>query len=78
MLQKFFEMLDLNLKKFVRIVDDFMPYLISFTQHLEHTSSEICISITDMLKQSFAKLLKLPRATETWTQHSEAEFLKLF
>jgi len=54
-------MLDLNLKKFVRIVDDFMPYLINFTQQLENTSPEICISITDMIKQSFAKLLKLPK-----------------
>ena len=78
MTHKFFELVDSNPKKFLLVVEDFMPFLINFTKHLENTSPEICISVTDMLKQTFAKLLRLPKTTQQWVNGPEAEFWKLF
>lgn len=34
MIQKFFEMLDSNLKKFLHIIDEFIPHLVNFTKQL--------------------------------------------
>ena len=76
--QKFFEIIDANLKKFLLIVEDFMPFLLSFTKQLEHASPETCISVADMLKQSFAKLLKIPKTSRVWAQGAEADFWRLF
>ena len=55
-----------------------MPFLSSFTKHLPKTSAEVCITVADMLKQSFAKLLKVPKAGREWSEGAEAEFWKLF
>lgn len=43
-----------------------MPFLLSFTKQLENSSPDICISVADMLKQSFAKLLKAPKSGNKW------------
>ena len=71
MTQKFFELVDANPKKFLGVVDDFMPVLFNFCKHLEDISGEICISVIDMLKQSFAKLLKIPKSGNRWINGAE-------
>lgn len=49
-----------------------MPFLNSFTKHLTKATSEICITVADMLKQTFAKLLKVPKTGELWSNGPEA------
>ncbi len=72
MVQKFFELVDCNPKKFLGILDDFLPFLNSFTRHLTRATPETCITVADMLKQTFAKLLKLPKTGTLWTNGAEA------
>lgn len=43
-----------------------MPYLASFVKNLKEASAEIAISVADMLKQTFAKLLKMPKVGTSW------------
>ena len=62
----------------MNVVEDLLPFLEGFTKLLTLTSAEICISVADMLKQTFAKLLKIPKTSETWVNGPEAEFWKLF
>lgn len=71
MSQKFFELIDANPKKFLGIVDDFLPVLVNFCKHLRNISGELCISVVDMLKQSFAKLLKIPKNNNRWENGAE-------
>ena len=65
-------MIDANPKKFLLVVDDILPYLTSFTKNLEKASNDVCYKIADMLKHSFAKLLKLPKPNDKWINESEA------
>jgi hypothetical protein len=78
MIQKFFEAVDRNIKTFMLIAESFIPYLTSFVKNLHEASVESVISIADMFKQTFAKLLKMPKLGETWAEGCEAEFWKLF
>ena len=41
-------MVGCNSKKFLSIVDDFMPFFSSFTKHLTKTSAEVCITVADI------------------------------
>jgi hypothetical protein len=62
----------------MHVVEDLLPFLEGFTKLLTLASPEICISVADMLKQSFAKLLKIPKTNQVWVNGPEAEFWKLF
>ena len=66
MTQKFFEVIDANPKKFLGVIEEILPTLIIFTKSLEGASNDICYRIADMLKHTFAKLLKLPKANDRW------------
>lgn len=55
-----------------------MPYLTNFVKNLKDVSVEGVISIADMLKQTFAKLLKAPKASQSWADNCEPEFWKLY
>lgn len=78
MIQKFFEAIDRNPKAFLLIAEQFIPYLSAFVRNLADASIEAVISIADMLKQTFAKLLKLPKVGEGWGENCEPEFWRLF
>jgi hypothetical protein len=70
MIQKFFEAVDRNLKTFIVISEDFLPYLFNFVKNLNEVSVEAVISIADMLKQTFAKLLKMSKVGGSWAENS--------
>ena len=76
MVQKFFEMAELNVRKFMKIVEGFTPFLVDFTRQLQKVNPDHVISITDMIKQTLAKLLKCPR-DEGW-HRSEHLFFVMF
>lgn len=78
MTHKFFELIDANPKKFLGIVDDFMPVLVNFCKYLENIPGDLCISVVDMLKQTFAKLLKIPKGNNRWVNGPEPQFWQLF
>lgn len=69
MIQKFFEAIDRNPKAFLLIAESLLTPLTDFVKNLSNISVEAAITIADMLKQTFAKLLKMPKVNNNWAEH---------
>ena len=58
LLQKFFQILDINLKKYLQVFDEVFSDYSLFVNELKPSNNETLIYISDMMKQFLLKLLK--------------------
>lgn len=58
LLQKFFQILDVNLNKYLGVFDAIFGEFVIFVKELKPESNETLIYISDMMKQFLLKLLK--------------------